>query len=74
MQFFWVNLGATHKEAKNGQFLWAPRSSRSKHGKEQFRTHWDTRTPRQIISNVEEQGRVIRDALAKLAALMTVAD
>lgn len=41
MQFFWVNLGATHKEAKNGQFLWAPRSSRSKHGKEQFRTHWD---------------------------------
>lgn len=41
MQFFWVNLGATHKEAKNGNFLWAPRSSRSKHGKEQFRVHWD---------------------------------
>jgi len=41
MQFFWVNLGATHKEAKNGQFLWAPLSSQSKTGKEQFRTHWD---------------------------------
>ena len=41
MQFFWVNLGATHKEAKNGQFLWAPLSSRSKRGIEQFRTHWD---------------------------------
>jgi hypothetical protein len=41
MQFFWVNLGATHKEAKNGQFLWAPLSSLSKHGKVQFRVHWD---------------------------------
>ncbi|MGJ7551604.1 HNH endonuclease [Pseudomonas alloputida] len=41
MQFFWVNLGATHKEAKNGQFLWAPLSSQSKTGKEQFRLHWD---------------------------------
>jgi len=41
MQFFWVNLGATHKEAKNGQFLWAPLSSQSKSGKKQFRTHWD---------------------------------
>lgn len=41
MQFFWVNLGATHKEAKDGNFLWAPLSSRSKTGKEQFRQHWD---------------------------------
>lgn len=34
----------------------------------------DTRTPRQIISNIEEQGRVISDALTRLAALMTVTD
>lgn len=30
----------------------------------------DTRTPRQIISNIEEQGRVISDALTRLTALM----
>lgn len=41
MQFFWVNLGATHKEAKKGHFLWAPLSSHSKTGKSQFRVHWD---------------------------------
>jgi len=34
----------------------------------------DTRTPRQIISNIEEQGRVISDALTRLAALMAVTD
>lgn len=34
----------------------------------------DTRTPPQIISNIEEQGRVISDALTRLAALMTVID
>lgn len=34
----------------------------------------DTRTPRQIISNIEEQGRVISDALTRLATLMAVTD
>ena len=34
----------------------------------------DTRTPRQIISSIEEQGRVISNALTRLAALMTVTD
>lgn len=34
----------------------------------------DTRTPPQIISDIEEQGRVISDALTRLAALMTVTD
>lgn len=34
----------------------------------------DTRTPRQIISNIEEQGRIISDALTRLAALMAVTD
>lgn len=34
----------------------------------------DTRTPQQIISNIEGQGRVISDALARLAALMTETD
>ncbi|MNM59711.1 HNH endonuclease [Pseudomonas sp. Hg5Tf] len=41
MQFFWVNLGTTHKEAREGKFLWAPLSSRSQTGKEQTRRHWD---------------------------------
>lgn len=41
MQFFWVNLGTTHKEAREGKFLWAPLSSRSKTGKKQTRRHWD---------------------------------
>ncbi|WP_439865699.1 N-6 DNA methylase [Pseudomonas syringae] len=34
----------------------------------------DTRTPRQIITNIEEQGRVISDALTRLATLMAVTD
>jgi type I restriction enzyme M protein len=34
----------------------------------------DSRTPRQIICNIEVQGRVISDALTRLAALMTVID
>ncbi|MET3052234.1 HNH endonuclease signature motif containing protein [Pseudomonas alkylphenolica] len=41
MQFFWVNLGTTHKEAKNGKFLWAPLNSRSKKGIPQRRVHWE---------------------------------
>lgn len=41
MQFFWVNLGTTHKEARDGKFLWAPLNSRSKTGKTQTRPHWD---------------------------------
>ncbi|MBV6289313.1 HNH endonuclease [Pseudomonas aegrilactucae] len=41
MQFFWVNLGATHKEAKKEGFLWAPLKSRSVNGKLQRREHWD---------------------------------
>lgn len=41
MQFFWVNLGTTHKEARNGKFLWAPLSSRSETGKTQTCRHWD---------------------------------
>ncbi|MNC26022.1 hypothetical protein D3C75_741370 [compost metagenome] len=40
MQFFWVNLGITHKEVKNGNFLWAPKSSVKKSGKEVFLEHW----------------------------------
>jgi len=34
----------------------------------------DTRTPQQIIGNIEEQGRVVSGALPKLAALMAAAD
>lgn len=34
----------------------------------------DTRTPRQIISNIEEQGRVVSNALNRLATLMAVTD
>lgn len=41
MQFFWVNLGTTHKEAKKEKFLWAPLNSRSQTGKVLHREHWD---------------------------------
>jgi type I restriction enzyme M protein len=34
----------------------------------------DTRTPQQIIFNIEEQGRVVAEALARLNALMTAAN
>lgn len=34
----------------------------------------DTRTPQQIIDNIKAQGRIMSDALAKLSALMAVAD
>ncbi|MEN8639822.1 HNH endonuclease [Pseudomonas sichuanensis] len=40
MQYFWVNLGTTHKEARNGGFLWAPLSPTSASGKA-TRTHWE---------------------------------
>ena len=33
----------------------------------------DTRTPRQIIENIEAQGRIVADALARLNALMAAA-
>lgn len=33
----------------------------------------DTRTPQQIIENIEAQGRILADALARLNALMTAA-
>lgn len=34
----------------------------------------DTRTPQQIICNIEEQGRIVAEALARLNALMTAAN
>ena len=34
----------------------------------------DTRTPQQIIGNIEAQGRIVSEALAKLSALMAVVD
>lgn len=40
MQYFWVNLGTTHKEARNGEFLWAPLSPKSSKGAA-TRTHWE---------------------------------
>lgn len=40
MQYFWVNLGTTHKEARNGEFLWAPLSPKSPKGAA-TRTHWE---------------------------------
>ncbi len=34
----------------------------------------DTRTPQQIIGNIEAQGRIVSEALAKLSALMAAVD
>ncbi|WP_342625019.1 HNH endonuclease [Pseudomonas alkylphenolica] len=41
MQFFWVNLGTTHREAKNCKFLWAPLNSQTSNGNTHRRTHWE---------------------------------
>jgi type I restriction enzyme M protein len=34
-------------------------------------TKVDERTPQQIIDNIEQQGRIVSEALAKLATLLT---
>jgi type I restriction enzyme M protein len=34
----------------------------------------DTRTPQQIIENIEAQGRIVADALARLNSLMAVSE
>lgn len=34
----------------------------------------DTRTPQEIIGNIETQGRIVSEALAKLSTLMAVVD
>jgi hypothetical protein len=34
----------------------------------------DTRSPQQIIGNIEAQGRIVADALARLNVLMSVSE
>lgn len=41
MDFYWVNVGGTHKEVLEGNFLWAPVSSVQSNGKEKTLVHWD---------------------------------
>lgn len=41
MEFYWVNVGGTHKEVLEGNFLWAPVSSLQSNGKEKTLVHWD---------------------------------
>jgi hypothetical protein len=41
MEFYWVNIGGTHKAVMSQHFLWAPTSSISKTGNEVTRIHWD---------------------------------
>ena len=41
MEFYWVNVGGTHKEVLEGNFLWAPVSSMKSNGKEMTLVHWD---------------------------------
>lgn len=41
MEFYWVNVGGTHKEVLEGSFLWAPVSSVQSNGKEKTLVHWD---------------------------------
>lgn len=41
MEFYWVNVGGTHKEVLEGKFLWAPVSSLQSNGKEKTLVHWD---------------------------------
>lgn len=41
MEFYWVNIGGTHKTVIDQHFLWAPISSISKIGNEITRLYWD---------------------------------
>lgn len=41
MEFYWVNIGATHKTVLDQHFLWAPKSSVNKVGNEVTRLFWD---------------------------------
>ena len=41
MEFYWVNIGATHKTVIDQHFLWAPKSSVNKVGNEVTRLYWD---------------------------------
>lgn len=40
MNYFWVNLGGTHKEVIEGNFLWAPEKMITKAGSEKRLNHW----------------------------------
>ncbi|WP_374419348.1 HNH endonuclease [Chromobacterium sp.] len=40
MNFFWVNIGTTNKEVREGEFLWAPISTMDAYGNEVFPRHW----------------------------------
>lgn len=42
MSFYWVNLGSTHNEVKDNQFLWAP------HDEQRRLKHWD------VVGQVKE--------------------
>ena len=41
MEFYWVNIGATHKTVIDQHFLWAPKSSVSEVGNEVTWLYWD---------------------------------
>lgn len=41
MEFYWVNLGTTHKAVVDQRFLWAPLSPMGDNGKVVTRVHWD---------------------------------
>ncbi|TFW13299.1 HNH endonuclease [Duganella callida] len=41
MEFYWVNIGGTHKAVIEQHFLWAPISSVNKVGNEVTRLYWD---------------------------------
>lgn len=41
MEFYWVNIGATHQTVIDQHFLWAPKSSVNKVGNEVTRLYWD---------------------------------
>lgn len=41
MEFYWVNIGTTHRTVIDQHFLWAPKSSVNKVGNEVTRLYWD---------------------------------
>jgi len=41
MEFYWVNVGTTHREVLEDSFLWAPTKSKQQNGTERSLVHWD---------------------------------
>lgn len=67
MEFYWVNIGTTHKTVIDQHFLWAPKSSRNKAGNEVTRLYWDN------VGKVQ-QGDIIFCCYDQRISFLAIAD